>query len=127
MKCGWSLVICFERGAQVGPVLLHLVVVGLVPEDIGGDAAHAERGQLDRLAGRVDLAELRLAEVVLAAELGQHAAGPALRARRVAGGRMAQPEQRHQQHADRHQVDDLAERGCSLRVHRATSRVLRKK
>ena len=79
---------------------------------------------LMRFAGEIDLPDLGLAEVIFVAELGQLAAGAALGLLDVAGGRMAQPEQRPQQHADGHQVDDLANEG-TLRIHLATSRVLR--
>ena len=46
-----------ERGGEVRPVLDLLVVVGLFPQQVHGDAAQAERRQLDRFAGRVDVAE----------------------------------------------------------------------
>jgi hypothetical protein len=50
----------FQGGAEVGPVLFHLVVGGLAPEQIAGDAAHAQGGQAEGLGGGIDLAEVGL-------------------------------------------------------------------
>ena len=63
-----------ERGGEVRPVFGLLVVVGLLPQQIHGDAAEAERRELDRFAGRVDFAKIDLREVVLVPQLGELAA-----------------------------------------------------
>ena len=78
-EVGLDLGDLFEGGGAVGPVFLHLIVGGLLPEDVGRHAPQPQRGELDRDAGGIDLAESGLAEAVLAAELGELAAGRSLR------------------------------------------------
>ena len=125
-EVGLDLGDLLQGGGEVGPILLLLALVGLMPENVGRDAPHPQRAQVDRLAGQIDLAELRLADAVVVAELGEFAAGAALLLFDVAGGGMAQQEQRDQQDGDGRQVDDLADESC-LRSHLATSRVFRKR
>ena len=122
-EVGFQLGDLLERGGEIGPVLLFVVAIGLLPEDVGRHAAHPERGQLDRFAGGVDLPEFRLAQSVLASQLRQFAALPASHS---AGGRHAEIQKRQHENADHQQVGDLAIERASG-GHRATSRVLRKK
>ena len=46
-EVGLDLGDLFEGGGAVGPVLLHLVVVGFLPEDVGRHAPQPQRGELD--------------------------------------------------------------------------------
>ena len=74
MKYGCSRASCSSVAWKRGPVFGLLVLVGLVPEHGHGHAAQAQRGQADGFAGRVDGAEVGLAELGLGAELGELAA-----------------------------------------------------
>ena len=106
-----------QRGAEAGPVLLHLVLVRLRPEQgRAGDAPHAQRRQADRFAGGIDLAQLRLAQAVLIAVLGQHPARLFRDLLRAQRGRAAQDEQHDDQHDHRHAVDPLAAAGTLPRT-----------
>src|SRR5258707_643203 len=49
-----------ERGGEVRPIFGLLVVVRFFPQQIHGDAAQTERGELDGFAGRVDFAKINL-------------------------------------------------------------------
>ena len=69
----------------------------------------AQRGQADRLAGGIDLAQFGLAQAVLVTVLGQHPARLALGLLCAQRGGGAELEDHHDQHDDRHQVDHLAE------------------
>ena len=70
MKLGSTLVICSRVAERLVQSFFIWQSFGLAPEDVGGDAPHPQGGQLDRLAGQVDLAELRLADAVLACGVG---------------------------------------------------------
>jgi len=110
------------------PVLNFLVVIGVAPQDVRGHAPQAERSQLHRFAGRVDLAQPGLGEVVLFAELGELSAAraqlrPALGTNRCG---LAESGQRQQEQRNTGDVDDLANERL-IATHAAISRVLRKK
>ena len=116
----------FQGGGKGGPVFGFLVFVGLHPHDVGRDSAHAQRGQLDRFAGRIDFSQVGLTELVLFAQLGELAAGRAFAPFLVPSGRLAQIGQWQQQKQDRRGISHFVPNGAAL-IHLATSRVFRKK
>ena len=103
-----------QRGAELRPVLLHLKIRGGRPEQRAADAAHAERAQADRLAHRIDLAQLSLAEAVLVA-IAQISAGPTLLFRRVCRSWIAHCEEDDDEGDDCHDINCLAAAGTLWR------------
>ena len=91
-----------------------------MPENCRRHATHAKRTELHGLAGRIDLADLCLAEPLGLTKLRKLAAG-ATRA-----GRAGKQEKRNQQKADCHHVSHFAGKS-PLWIHRATSRFLKKR
>ena len=114
-------------GDESFPVLGAFVFVGFGPQDICGHTAHTERRQTHGFAGRIDLAEFRLREVVFPPQLRENAAGPGIgRLAGITHSRSADHVQRIPKQRDPAQVEDLAPKRDVL-DHAATSRVFRKK
>ena len=112
-----------ERRLQSGPVFGLFRLVGLFPQDIGRHAAQPERGQLDRFARRIDLAQVGLAKLELIPELRQAAARPGLFVAHGHRRRLAVVRQRQQQNHDQRQIRELSNQRSP--VHFATSRTLK--
>ena len=74
MKLGCRRMICSSAAEKAVQFSVFLYSLALRPHDVGGDAAHAQRGQLDGLAGGIDFPQIGLAQVIFLAELGQLAA-----------------------------------------------------
>ena len=112
-----------DRGAKLVPVLGLLKILGFFPKVVGGDPAHSgELEDLEEEVARVDLTDLRLAQVVFLAQaleyegVGNH---------------------RHEEEQDAHGINNLpiaielrpvrdGRRRCD-RAHEATSRCFRMK
>ena len=118
----------FQRGRIARPVFDLLIVICLLPQQSRCHASHTERRQPNRLAGRIDFAQVRLAQIAVGAQLCQFAAKAPFSVRRgeIAHRRAAQPRQRKQQDGDRQTVARFAIERLSL-THLATSRVRKKK
>ena len=116
----------FECRGQAVPILFLLVTIRLVPEEEHRHATHAEGHQLERLAGGIDFPQIRFAQMFLGAHLRKLSARAAPAPVGADRGRLAQPNQRHEQHRYQPHVDHPADHR-SMFAHRATSRVFRNK
>jgi hypothetical protein len=107
-KVGLELRDLVERGGEVVPVFLLLVLVRFLPQDVRRDAAESESGNfIDSLAGSIS-PEIGLSQIVFAAKLGENAPTDCPLGTRRSG--MSQDVQRDQQGDDQPAVDHLAEK-----------------
>ncbi len=75
-----------DVGPQLGPVLDFFVVVGVEPDQVGGNAAEAQEHEVHRRARGIDLSQLVFAQIVASSQLGR-AVPPGPRPRRAVPAR----------------------------------------
>ena len=116
-----------QRRRVAAPIFLHLIVVGAFPQQQHGHAVQAQRGQFDRRAGRIDIAQAGFADPIffIVAQPGELAAGRSLPGA-IDRGRVPQFINRKTQHGNSQHISQLAVKTSTL-IHRATSRIRRNK
>ncbi len=117
MKLGWTLVIWLSVAPRLVQSFFILNSMAFSQRILAATPRMPNVASLIVTLVGIHLAELRRAEVVIVAELGELSTRRALRPFDRIGRRLAQPGKRQQQDEDHHQVDDFAEERTA-RTHR---------